>query len=215
MTRERPRKSRPRKVRLLVFCEGKKTEFNYFNLVCSESDVLYHFNPQVEPGNGGDALEVVKAAVRERNRERQRREPYDEVWCVLDVEDASRAAKLNEALQLASNEKILVVLSNPSFEVWFIAHFVRTGEAFDNSAAAEAYLEELCWKPEFEHRGYNKRASGHYKQLALVNKSNNQNPVENAKWVLETHHMGGKCQDCNSSTEVYLLVNRLRNPGTL
>jgi len=68
---------------------------------------------------------VVQAAINERDRQKRRGEAYEEVWCVLDVEGVEETARLNEALALARREHMQLALSNPSFEVWLIAHFTR------------------------------------------------------------------------------------------
>jgi hypothetical protein len=45
---------------------------------------------------------------------------YDEVWCVLDVDEHP---KLHEARQLANARGIELAISNPCFELWLLLHF--------------------------------------------------------------------------------------------
>ena len=125
MKPQRPRNPRPRKMKLLVVCEGKSTEFTYLDGLCHEQGVQDRFAPQLRRGRGGDARVVVQAAINERDRQKRRGEAYEEVWCVLDVEGVEETARLNEAIALARREHMQLALSNPSFEVWLIAHFTR------------------------------------------------------------------------------------------
>jgi len=122
MKPQRPRNPRPRKLKLLVVCEGKSTEFTYLDGLCHEQGVQDRFAPQLRRGRGGDARVVVRSAINERDRQKHRDEAYEEVWCVLDVEGIEETARLNEAIALARREHMQLALSNPSFEVWLIAH---------------------------------------------------------------------------------------------
>lgn len=202
----RNRNPRPRKTRVLIWCEGKMTEPTYLNGLYREQGVRDHFMLDIRRGSGGDALVTVTAARNERNRQRQREEPYDEVWCVLDVESRDRAKRLEEAIVAAKREGIQLALSNPSFEVWLIAHFQRIAQAFLDSSAAETFLTDRCWRVHFGC-AYEKGASDLYTRLA----PNVDAAIQNAQWVLEQHHSDGECKDCNSATEVYRLVSRLRS----
>jgi RloB-like protein len=207
MKPQRLRNPRPRKMKLLVVCEGKSTEFTYLDGLCQEQGVQDRFAPQLRRGRGGDARVVVQAAINERDRQRHRDEAYEEVWCVLDVEGIEETARLNEAITLARIEHIHLALSNPSFEVWLIAHFTRTSRQFPNSKAAETYLEQQHWRPVFGC-DYEKGAPELYTRLA----SRVNDAIENARAVLEQHHEGRACKDCNSSTEVYCLASKLLGP---
>src|SRR5215470_14130994 len=100
-----------------------------------------------------------------------------------------------------------LALSNPSFEVWLIAHFTLTSRQFPNSKAAETYLEQQYWRPVFGY-DYEKGATDLYTRLA----SRVNDAIENARAVLEQDHAGHPCKDCNSSTEVYCLARKLLGP---
>jgi len=192
-------------MKLLVVCEGKSTEFTYLDGLCHEQGVQDRFAPQLKPGRGGDARVVVQAAIKERDQQKHRGEAYEEVWCVLDVEGVEEIGRLNEAIALARREHMQLALSNPSFEVWLIAHFTRTSRQFPNSKAAETYLEQQYWRPVFGC-AYEKGATDLYTRLA----SRVHDAIENARAVLEQHHESRACKDCNSSTEMYCLASKLR-----
>jgi hypothetical protein len=123
---QRRRPSRQPKIRILVVCEGKKTEPLYFR------QFQHHVhNPRVhvEPvGPAGVPLTVVQTAIDERRKaeddaQRQRDENlrWDEVWAVFDMDDHPNVA---EAKQLATANGIRLAVSNPCFELWALLHFV-------------------------------------------------------------------------------------------
>lgn len=54
----------------------------------------------------------------------------DVIWCVFDRDENSDAA-LQKAKQVAMKEGYRLAYSNPSFELWFLLHFVNQS-AFPN-----------------------------------------------------------------------------------
>ena len=74
MKSQRPRNPRPRKMKLLVVCEGKSTECTYLDGLCHEQGVQDRFAPQLRRGRGGDARVVVRSAINERDRQKHRDE---------------------------------------------------------------------------------------------------------------------------------------------
>jgi hypothetical protein len=117
--------TRTPKRRILVVCEGEVTEPGYvkgFERWCRNALV------QVEIPNRHGVPRTLVEAAKERKQaaeETARREGddfllYDEVWCVLDVDDHP---KLDEAKIMARDNGIDVAISNPSFELWLLLHF--------------------------------------------------------------------------------------------
>jgi RloB-like protein len=54
--------------------------------------------------------------------------PFDELWCVVDVDDFGADGDLSRACALAAKETcedlaVTLVVSNPCFELWLILHF--------------------------------------------------------------------------------------------
>jgi hypothetical protein len=111
--------------RLLLVCEGEVTEPEYFR-----GFEQWARNSSVEiriADEHGVPLTLVEYAVRRRKeaddqaeKERDSFLRYDEVWCVLDVDEHP---KLNEARQLAGARGIELAVSNPCFELWMLLHF--------------------------------------------------------------------------------------------
>ena len=205
MRPQRGRKPQSRRKTVLIQCEGQETEPNYLDAICRLPDVRDRFTITVKGGEGKVATATINAAVQERNRQRTRGEAYDEVWCVLDVEDQSRRDNLNQAIQMAQKERFTLFLSNPCFEVWLIAHFERTSRAFLDGKQAEAHLQGKHWRPAFGC-DYDKNDPRIYERLS----SRLNTAVTNAESVRERDHSQAHCQDANSSTDVYRLIRALR-----
>jgi hypothetical protein len=204
MRPQRPQRPRPRRRSLLIQCEGQKTEPNYLDELCKACGVRHRLNVRVKSGKGQNAVVTVNAAIAEGSRRLLGEPIYDEVCCVLDVEHAAHEAKLNEAAALAQENGIRLFLSNPSFEVWLIAHFERTKRHFPDGGAAETYLSHTYWQKHFRC-DYDKGDARLYDKLA----SRVGDALANAEWVLETFHENSPCRDSNASTEVYQLVRDL------
>lgn len=199
---ERRSKGRALRKRILIFGEGQKTEFNYFADMKRDGAVVHRdWAVIVKRASGGSALEVVRKAVNEKNDKMAPEDYYDEVWCVLDVEDHTHEAALADARKLASENNIELALSNPCFEVWLLAHFARVTRPF-NSRDIEKELGKKLRKK------YDKTATGVYAQVSDLTVT----AIKNARKGREHHD--GDIADCNSATEVYKLVERLRDgPG--
>lgn len=204
MKRNSQRPTRTRKRAILIQCEGLKTEPRYLHEFSIDCGATRRFAVTVKPGKGQNACVTMKAAITEGSRQKFGVSVYDEVWCVLDVEHTAHAATLTEALALAKQHNIKVCLSNPSFEVWLLAHFERVKRDFPDSDAVERRLNETYWKKHFGE-DYDKADPRLYERL----QSRRESAVDNAAWTLEDFHENKPCRVCNASTEVYKLVQRL------
>lgn len=132
---------------------------------------------------------------------------FDEVWCIMDVEDASHRGSLENALKMLEQKGISSCLSNPAFEVWFLAHFTRTSHAFYNCDQAESELHKH-WQKHFG-LDYEKADPSIFNRL----KRFLYEAIANARLVRETdHEISKSTADCNSSTDVYKLVEKLIAP---
>lgn len=110
---------------ILVVCEGEVTEREYIEEFRVAQGVGTVRVRVVAPGGDPRALveqaiEMRDAAAREARRSRDMHAAYDEVWCVLDVDEHARLA---EAQQIAARSGIRLAVSNPCFELWLLLHF--------------------------------------------------------------------------------------------
>jgi hypothetical protein len=197
------------KARVLVCCQGGETEPNYFRAL--KRDVADHFVVKVATTNGKSPPDTVQRAMREQATATQRGKEFrfDEVWCVLDVEQAGTNPQLADARTLAKQRGFREALSNPAFEVWLLAHFERTTRSFLDGAQLIGQLDKH-WQDAF-HLKYEKNDEGIYRRI----RDRTGQAINNARQVREVDFMGvADIADCNSATDVYLLVERLMElPG--
>ena len=197
-------RTRPVKRTLLIVGEGQKTEPNYFRELRRESIVSEHFTVTVKKGHGRSPEAVAEEAIKHKLQAENRGEDYDEVWCVLDVEGSGA----RESLELATTETrrngIRLCLSNPCFEVWLLAHFVRESRSHNGYDSVERRLNSH-WRG-FCGQVYRKGDEQIYARISHLTEI----AIQNAKQVRETDHCDvANTADANSSTEVYRLVSYL------
>ncbi len=218
MARRSTRKRRPPRQyspRLIVVCEGEKTEYEYLTRLNQARK--RPGGPVVVPlrGCGGDPAGVVERAIRERDNDRRGgkfdRAQGDRAYVLLDVEphDPGRAPALDNALRLAREQDVCVLLSNPSFEFWLLCHLVSEAEAcraFPNPAALDSELR--------------RRFDGHgkddlHRDPDLFDRllSEAEHAVTVARHVHEKHHSKADVRGANACTTVYQLVDMLAPSG--
>ncbi len=101
--------------RLLVVCGAKVTERDYLQGLRS-----FARNPAVSvkvieyPKSPSQVVAYAARYVRTAGEE------YDQIWCVLDVD---QFVDIDQAQADATAEDIHIALSNPCFELWLVLHF--------------------------------------------------------------------------------------------
>lgn len=189
---------------VLIVGEGRQTEPNYFREFRLESTVSERFSVTVKKGHGSSPEAVVAEALCYKEQAENRREYYDEVWCVLDVEGPGKRESLERAAIEAQRNGITLCLSNPCFEVWLLAHFVRESRAHNGCDSVigrlHGHWRQLCGQD------YRKNDKQVYARISALTES----AIDNARLVRETDHRDiASTTDANSSTEVYRLVSYL------
>lgn len=201
----RPGRRRERKT-VLIVGEGRETEPNYFHGLKREDRVREAYAVTVKRGKGGSRVQIVRDVI---DRMNEPGKDYDETWCVMDVErlDSEEARKgFVDAVELAKDNDIHLCLSNPAFEVWLRAHFIRSSRHFNDADAVIVDLNKR-WCKRFNGAEYSKSDEGIHEKLAPLT----EEAIGNARDVREKDHAGkGGTENCNSSTEVYRLVETLR-----
>jgi RloB-like protein len=115
--------TRSRKSRVLICCEGKVTEPEYFQgLVRSLRAVPVEVTRCDVKGLGCDPSKVVlEAEVRlRRDRRKNGADAYDQVWCVVDHDSHPSLAA---AVEHARKAGINLVRSVPCFDYWLLLHY--------------------------------------------------------------------------------------------
>ena len=128
----RVRRGRPRrsgKPRILILCEGAKTEPNYFaQLKQAEHLTSVFVRPPRRKQIGPAGL------LRRLREELEEDSDWDEVHCVLDHD--GRDTEIREfrtrlaAINQKSDTQVKMILSVPCFEFWLLLHFEFTDRPF-------------------------------------------------------------------------------------
>lgn len=98
---------------ILIVCEGKRTEPDYFKGL-----IRIVRNPRVRI-EIADVQGVPLTLVRAAKKLKDGNPAFDSVWCVSDVDEHP----FPEAIQMARDNGLRVALSNPCFELWLLLHF--------------------------------------------------------------------------------------------
>ena len=135
-------KKKPQRKRFLIVVEGVVTECEYINAI-RRSLRLSSVAIKIETGHT-DPIGIVDSAKKLR-KSALKTDPYDEVWCVFDVEakvtqNARRG--LVEALDSARRSGISVGMSNPCFEIWLLWHREER-PGYTTSEAAQMRCQEI------------------------------------------------------------------------
>ncbi len=109
--------------RILIVCEGEKTEPNYFKSFnrMNRGGVVYQIKCE---GGRISTLQVVNKAIDLKNDAINANLPYDSIWAVFD-KDSFTPANFNAAIQKAQSNGINCAWSNEAFELWYIYHFAN------------------------------------------------------------------------------------------
>ena len=198
-TQRRRNSFREQYERILIVCEGTKTEPQYFNAMKSK----LHLISLVVAGKHckSEPDKIIKHAIELKKKASESPDTkYEHVWCILDVEAPNPHASLEKAISTAKENDIKLALSNPCFEYWCILHFKKTSRKFQKSKDVKDYWKKLC--------------TSHKKDLKdtfVVLCPYTEIAIKNAKQVLKETHCGEDLSksECNPSTHVHIIVEHL------
>lgn len=190
--------------KILIVCEGEKTEPNYFNWLKR----IWRVNAEIEIlGRCGDPLNVVKRAVQEKAQRKRETKP-DSVFAVFDRDDFT-LERINHAYRLAESNGIQIAFSNEAFELWYLLHF----QYIDAALAREelrSKLEERIGKPYLKNdtsiftilADKILSATRNARRLEACNDSTKDNPYTSVHWlILEFALAAAVAPDIKDTTE--------------
>ena len=121
--------TRKRRSIVLIVTEGKnKTETLYFSHFKSNDKYVLKF----VKGNYTDPANIYRTLQTEMIEKELKAELGDKAYLVVDADmlaDAKKEAAL-EMMLTKANETFQPVVSNPCFEVWYLAHFINRMSAY-------------------------------------------------------------------------------------
>lgn len=156
----RKKGTRPPYDRVLIVCEGTKTEPQYFQEILRQFRIP-SAHIKVIPADGTSPLQVVNSALAEFQKTRE----YDRIFAVFDRDDhltyanaLARAAALDGSQRNDEKKAVRFAAapSVPCFELWLLLHF--------QNVFAFAHRDELIDQLAGHLGGYSKGAKGTYAQ---------------------------------------------------
>ena len=140
---ERRKARRSPYARILVVCEGQKTEPNYFNGL---KDDLRLNSANIEiTGEGDSSPTSVVAFARERYEQEEKAGfAFDQVFCVFDKNshtDYQRA--LTQITAMKPNNVFYAITSVPAFEYYLLLHYEFTTRPFTSRQVLSALKKRI------------------------------------------------------------------------
>lgn len=189
--------------RVLIVCEGEKTEPLYLSELIDDHKLSTANIRIVRNKTGSAPISVVKQALREYTEDKD----YDRVYCVFDKD---QHPSYKEAVALVQSKSahgkkqcpIIAVTSVPCFEFWLLLHFKYTTESFEpkkGSICADVIEALRKFLPNYQKGGGNI-----YKEI----KTHLPTAIENAKKVSHDREAAGTDMP---STQMHNLVEYLQN----
>ena len=144
------------KRRFILFCEGEKTEIEYFKAIsriCSKTLIAVetHGGVGVPYTIAEKAVERAKAlGLAPKSRGKGKKDSYeerDQVWAVFDRDEHDR---FDAAVRDCEKQNVGVGRSNPCFELWLILHEQDYDKPNDRHAMQKAFAK---LRPEYNLKG--------------------------------------------------------------
>lgn len=189
--------------KILIVCEGEKTEPNYF-AGAREYYELNTVNVEVRGDCSSDPMSIVSFAKQRYREEKDAGDPFDKIYCVFDKDAHDTYAQAMDALTSASPKNVYSnVNSVPSFEYWLLLHFVYSTRPYTalpgNSSGNQVLTELKKYIPDYD-KGRKRIFFELIEQL--------EQAINYAKRAL---HESERNSTDNPSTRVYELVEVLQN----
>ena len=132
--------------KILIVCEGQKTEPLYFTAL--KNDYRLHATEiRIISAKRSDPMSLIDTAKQNYSDSIEEGDPYDSVFCVFDKDEH---AHYNDAVKtiakLEPKSVYYAITSVPCFEFWLLLHYCYTTRQFEskkNKSAAEQVVCEL------------------------------------------------------------------------
>lgn len=193
--------------RILIVCEGEKTEPNYFRSFgrINRGGVVYNIECE---GGKINTVQVVNKAIELRDQAEKENKPYDSVWAVFD-KDSFPAKDFNAAIQKAESNNINCAWSNEAFELWYIFHFVNRTTPMSRKEYQKAITAHIS-----KHkRGYSYQKNDSDMHSYLIKYGDEAKAIKFAEAQAKSFNHN-RFAEHEPSTWVYRLVKLLRGEDT-
>ncbi|MBR9690545.1 RloB domain-containing protein [Candidatus Woesearchaeota archaeon] len=189
--------------RVLIVCEGAKTEPNYLrNLI--DSLELNTANVEVDGDSSSSPISVVEHSKKRYSEDKRTGDSFDRVFCVFDKDThASYKQALSVVLAAKPKKVFEAVTSVPCFEYWLLLHYKYTTKPFvvsGSKSSCENLIDEL--KKYFP--SYSKGNNDIYKEIE-------GQTAQAIAWSKQALKEANKIERDNPSTLMHELVEYLQH----
>ncbi|MBP6652732.1 MAG: RloB domain-containing protein [Xylophilus sp.] len=202
---QRQRRERARNKRVLIVCEGTKTEPHYLRELLDDLGIRPHV-VCVAPNDGTSPKSVVSHALALYEKDDKAGDAFDQVYCVFDRDNHTTFNAAVQRIQAlnAAGKPFEAITSKPCFEVWLLLHFDYTDQPFHaagKKSEGGQVVSALKTKQGFDK--YGKGQKGVYGQL----KTKLANALNNAERLRK---QGLNTGSVNPATDVDILVKAIQ-----
>lgn len=182
--------------RVLILCEDKKSSRQYLEDAAryfrAYADIKFAHCGKTDPKG------IVQEAVKQKYK-------YDEVYCAIDRDSHEN---FNDAIRLAGEKSIDVVVSYPCYEFWLLLHFRRTRKPYaatNRNSPCDSVINDLR-----KEDGMARYAKGDARDLfrSLIDKLDTAR-----KHAKETLSAAIREAEDNPSTRIHELIDKFESWG--
>ncbi|WP_445158418.1 RloB family protein [Halomonas sp. E14] len=201
LSRKKPRRDPYEKI--LIVCEGEKTEPNYFRGIL-EYYKLSSANIEITSEGGSSPMGIWRFAQQRYREDKDLGDAFDKVYCVFDKDSHASYYDACRAISESSPEETFYAITSvPCFEYWLLLHYVYTTKPYvcQKGKSAAVQLEEELKK---YIPNYKKGGEGYFLDLL--------EQLEQAKAFSKRSYEDAKrAKIDNPSTNIHELVSFLQN----
>ena len=197
MGRKKPEVLKKTKPIFYIFCEGKRTEVNYFERLLQENGL---------PTNGVIGYGIDPKRLLEYGIDKEKtKENKDQVWIVFDKDNIEKDS-FNKTIINCINEEIGFAFSNPCFELWLWLHLKDITRNHSTKECTKQFSKDFQSTFGIE---YNKTNTICIQKIDTTEKR--ELAITRAKKLDKAFNSSQNFADHNPNTTVYKLVEKILN----
>jgi hypothetical protein len=150
--------------RILIVCEGEKTEPHYLDELINYYK-LNTANVEVDGNCASAPSKIVAYALKRYQQEKNKRDPFDKVYCVFDKDAHASYDAAQQTIAKSQPKNVFqAITSVPCFEYWLLLHYQYTDQPF-HATGKKSSCDNLINELKIFLPNYKKADKGIYAQL--------------------------------------------------